>query len=101
MTDAAWVVVALSAGFAFGLGYYAALWMTVRRLPKARQPALLSVASLAARLAAAAGFFYLIGAGDWRRFLAAGVGFGGARLISVRWCREAAERAPSDGGLLQ
>jgi F1F0 ATPase subunit 2 len=39
VTDAAWVVVALSAGFAFGLGYYGALWMTVRRLPKARQPA--------------------------------------------------------------
>lgn len=101
MTDAAWVVVALSAGFAFGLGYYAALWTTVRRLPKARQPALLSVTSLAARLAAAVGFFYLIGAGDWRRFLAAAVGFTGARLVSVRWCREAAERVPSDGGLLQ
>jgi len=101
VTDAAWIMGAAAAGFTFGLAYFSALWATVRRLPKARQPALLSATSLAARLAAAVGFFYLIGAGDWRRFLAAGVGFSGARLISLRWCREAAERAASDGGLLQ
>jgi F1F0 ATPase subunit 2 len=90
----------MSAGFAFGLAYFAALWATVRRLSKARQPALLSVTSLAARLAAAVGFFYLIGAGDWRRFLAAGVGFIGARFIYINWWRRPVERVASDGGLL-
>lgn len=99
MTDAVWVIFAMIVGFALGLGYFTGLWAMVRRLPTARHPALLTVVSLAARLAVAAGVFYAIGAGDWRRFLAAGLGFAGARLALVRRWSEGAETASSEGGL--
>ena len=98
MTDVLWIVLAAAAGLAFGWAYFAALWATVRRLPTARHPALLSVVSLAARLAAAVAFLYIVGAGDWRRFLAAGVGFTAARMISVRRRSEAVKSVASEGG---
>ncbi|MBN1458106.1 MAG: ATP synthase subunit I [Armatimonadetes bacterium] len=99
MTDVLWIILALAAGFAFGWAYFAALWATVRRLPTARHPALLSVLSLATRLGAAVGFLYLIGAGDWRRLLAAGAGFTAARMLSIRGRKEVPKGLAGDGGL--
>ena len=98
MTEVLWITVAAAAGFAFGLAYLAMLWATVRRLPTVRHPALLSVLSLAARLVAAVAFLYLVGAGDWRRFLAAGVGFTAARMVSVRGRMGMGKSVASEGG---
>ncbi len=71
-------------GFALGLVYFASLWLTVQRLPTARHAAALAMGSLLGRVALAVVGFYLIGAGDWRRFLLALASFVAARLLVVR-----------------
>lgn len=71
-------------GLALGLAYFASLWLVLQRLPTARHPVALAMGSLLGRVALAVVGFYLIGAGDWRRFLLALAGFASARLLLVR-----------------
>ena len=86
MNNALYLAAAAAGGFAIGLAYFAILWLSVRRLPTSSHPALLILASLAFRFLLALGGFYLVGAADWRRFLAALAGFTIARLFcSRRW----------------
>jgi F1F0 ATPase subunit 2 len=86
MSSVCWLALAFMAGAVLGGLYFGGLWITVRRLPEARRPALLSLGSLLARLSLVLGGFYLVGAGDWRRFVLALLGFVGARTILVRLC---------------
>jgi F1F0 ATPase subunit 2 len=85
-------------GFALGLAYFASLWLALQRLPTARHPVALAMGSLLGRVALAVVGFYLIGAGDWRRFLLALVGFAFARLLLVRrWGEPGRSQRPAEG----
>jgi F1F0 ATPase subunit 2 len=72
-------------GGALSLPMYGGLWWTAQQLPSARSPWLFAVASFWARLFLTAAGFYLVMAGDWRRGLAALVGFLIGRTILLWW----------------
>lgn len=101
MSSAINLVLAVMGGFALGLIYFAVLWITIQRLPVSRHPAVLSLRSLLVRLVVALVGFYLIGAGDWRRFLLALGGFIAARLFLVRqWGGRCITPLPAKGDTL-
>ena len=77
--------VSLAAGTALGGLYFTGLWWTVRRLPGAAHPALLTVASLILRLGLVVGGLVLLADGHWLRAAAALAGILLARTLLVRW----------------
>lgn len=87
------LALAFTAGLAVGWFFFAGLWWTVRRLATARNPALLTLGSLALRMGVSLGVLYLVMAGDWRRLAAAVAGVVVVRLILVRRLRPATEGA--------
>jgi len=86
---------AFLAGLALGVFYFGGLWITVQRLPTARRPALLSLASMAVRMAVTLGGFYLVMAGQWQRLLVCVAGFFIARIFLVRRWKPASPAASS------
>ena len=84
MGDLLLLMLALAAGMGLGIFYFGGLWLTVRRLPTARQPALLSLLSFFGRLGVVLFGFYLVMGGHWERLLVCLLGFLGARVILVR-----------------
>ena len=80
------LVPALIAGLALGAFYFGGLWLTVRRLPEARQPALLTLGSLTARLGVTLLGVYLVTGGQWAKIGVCMLGFFVMRTILVqRW----------------
>jgi F1F0 ATPase subunit 2 len=81
----------LGMAFAVGIGlgslFFGGLWMTVRRIPKARWPACLALGSVWGRSIVCVAGFYLIMEGGWVRLAACFLGFLGARLALVRHWR--------------
>jgi F1F0 ATPase subunit 2 len=77
-------VVALLAGGALGLVFYAGLWWTVRCVATFRRPGLGILASLLLRTGVTLGGFYLVAGRDWARLLACLAGFVLAR-VAVTW----------------
>ena len=78
------LMLALAAGMGLGMFYFGGLWLTVRRLPTARWPALLSMLSFFARLGVVLFGFYLVMGGHWERLLVCLFGFLAIRIILVR-----------------
>ena len=78
------LILALAAGIVLGTFYFGGLWLTVRRLPTAQRPALLSLLSFFVRLAVVLFGFYFVMDGRWVRLLVCLLGFLGARVILVR-----------------
>ena len=78
------MVLAFAAGLFIGSFYFLALWLTVRRLPKARFPACWILGSYLIRSAVSMGAFYLVMAGCWERLLISLLGFIIMRSILVR-----------------
>jgi F1F0 ATPase subunit 2 len=87
MSLALHVPLAALAGLVLGLLYFAGLWLTVRRLPRAPHPALWLLASFIVRAAVLGGGVVVVAAGRWEAFLAALAGFLFARLYAVRVVR--------------
>lgn len=87
MTEMLLLALALVAGVALGLFFFGGLWWTVQRGVVSRHPALLFTGSMVLRLGVAAGGFWLVSAGDWRRLVACLVGFLLARWLVTRWTR--------------
>jgi F1F0 ATPase subunit 2 len=83
MNELVQLVLAATAGMALGLFYFGGLWLTVRRLPTSRSPALLTLGSFAGRLAVTLLGFYLVTGGRWERLLACLAGFLIARTLLV------------------
>ena len=81
------LIVAFAAGLALGACYLAALWLTVRRLPTLRHPAVWIAASAALRLSLLLLGFHWVMGGDWQRLLACLLGFVVARLAATGWAR--------------
>ena len=81
------LVLSFAAGLGLGLFYFGGLWLTVKRLAAAGQPALLAVGSLLLRnLAALAGFWFVMG-GQLDRLIAAVLGFFIVRTLLIRRLR--------------
>ena len=78
------LILALVAGIGLGVFYFGGLWLTVRRLPTAQRPALLSLLSFFVRLGVVLFGFYFVMDGRWVRLLVCLLGFLGARVILVR-----------------
>ncbi len=94
MTNFVAVTLAFGGGLGLGYLYFAGLWLTVRRLPGARRPHLLALASFLLRLGLAFGGFFVIG-GGWTRLVAGLLGFVLMRSgLVYRW----GLRAPAWGG---
>lgn len=71
-------------GLLLGAFFFGGLWWTVRLGVTSRRPALLFLGSLLLRTVVVVAGFYLIGAGQWQRFLACLLGFVIARFIIIR-----------------
>lgn len=78
-----WFVFALIAGAGLGLFYFGLLWVTVRRIPHARRPGLLVLASLLGRLAVVIAVFFFVMNGRWERLAACLLGFLIVRQVMV------------------
>jgi F1F0 ATPase subunit 2 len=81
-----WVslVPSLLAGLALGTFYFGALWLTVRRLPGARQPALLALGSLAGRLCVTLLGIYLVTGGHWAKIGVCLLGLFAMRTVMIQ-----------------
>jgi F1F0 ATPase subunit 2 len=81
-----WLAVglALLAGFALGAFYFGGLWWTVQRLPTARYPGLLMLASFVGRTLLTVAGFLLVAGGRWQSLLAGLAAFVAARFVLVR-----------------
>ena len=98
MSDLLRLLLALAVGLLLGLFYFGGLWWTVRRLPTARRPALLTLVSLTGRLAITLAGFYLVAGGRWERFAVSVLGFVAARMIVTRRLSPQDGRLPSREG---
>jgi F1F0 ATPase subunit 2 len=79
------VVAALAAGVLLGTIYFGGLWLTVRRLTGARNPALMFVGSYFLRGAAVfAGLLGVALTGGWQLLLVCLAGLMAVRLVLVR-----------------
>lgn len=87
MIEAVWLAGALAGGFALGLLFFLGLWLTVRRLPNAEHPALITLISLLGRTAAVLSGFYLLSGGRWPPLALAVAGFVAGRTWMVRRLR--------------
>jgi F1F0 ATPase subunit 2 len=84
MSDALLLCGSVPAGVALSVVMFGGLWWTLRRLPSAHRPALFALASFWMRLGVTVFGFYLVTAGDWRRGVAALLGFLIGRSVLVR-----------------
>ncbi|MBA3017921.1 MAG: ATP synthase subunit I [Proteobacteria bacterium] len=78
------LLLSFTAGIGLGTFYFGGLWLTVRRLPTARNPALLSLGSFFGRLVLVLACFYFVMDGHWQRLMVCMLGFLGMRSILVR-----------------
>jgi F1F0 ATPase subunit 2 len=77
------LMIAFLVGTVLGLFYFGLLWVTVRRIPHSRNPALLVLGSLVGRLAVVLTAFYFVMNGRWERLAACLLGFLVARQVMV------------------
>ncbi|MEB3829609.1 ATP synthase subunit I [Phormidium sp. CCY1219] len=73
--------IALPAGFALGVFYFASLWITVRQLPTTQWPARLFIGSYLGRVAITLLGFYIVMNGQWESALVCLLGFLIARAV--------------------
>ena len=89
----------LAAGLLLGYFYFGLLWLTVRRLPHSRHPALLVQLSLFGRLLVVVPAFALVMQGQWQRLGFCLLGFLIVRQVMIVRIRPAVpvplERAES------
>ena len=89
MISVPYLLVAFFVGMGAGLLYFGGLWWTVRRLPTARQPALLTLGSFFVRTGLSLAAFYFASGGQWQRILVSLLGFIIVRVFLVRRIRSA------------
>jgi len=89
MISVPYLLLAFFVGMGAGLFYFGGLWWTVRRLPAARQPALLTFGSFLVRTGLSLVAFYFASGGHWQRILASLLGFIIVRVLLVRRIRSA------------
>jgi F1F0 ATPase subunit 2 len=77
------LIIPFAGGLLLSGVYFAALWLTVRRLPQARNPLLLLGISFLLRTAVLLGGFYCLMQGRWERLVACLAGFFIVRTVCV------------------
>lgn len=82
-----WILSSLLVGVLLGAVFFGGLWWTVRRALASDRVALWIVGSFILRLLIVLTGFYLACGDDWRRWLAAALGFGIARAVVTRITR--------------
>ena len=87
MISVPYVLMAFFVGMGAGVFYFGGLWWTVRRLPRLRQPALLTLGSFFVRTGLSLAAFYFASGGHWERILASLLGFIIVRVFLVRRIR--------------
>jgi F1F0 ATPase subunit 2 len=87
MISVPYLLVAFFVGMGAGVFYFGGLWWTVRRLPSARHPALLTLGSFFVRTGLSLAAFYFASGGQWQRILASLLGFIIVRVFLVRRIR--------------
>lgn len=92
------LLIAFAAGFVLGFYYFGGLWWTIRKLPNARQPALLTIGSFVARTGITLLGLFLASGGRWERILVGLLGFLVARGLLVRRFRPTASIIPQKKG---
>ena len=95
MNELLHLAIPLAAGVLLGAIFFGGLWWTVVRGVSSPRPALWFIASEMLRLGVALGGFYLVGGGDWRRWLLCLLGFLLARLATWWLTRSPARTSPS------
>ena len=78
-----WIFIFI-AGALLGLFYFGGLLLTLRKMTQWKQPALLMILSMMARVAIVVSGFYWLTAGQWRELVVALIGFIVVRMIMVR-----------------
>lgn len=92
------LTLSLGTGIGLGIYYFGGLWLTVRKLPTASRPVLLSLSSFFARLAVVLAGFYFVMGGRWERLLVCLFGFLCVRFVLVRlWGPHGRDHALSAG----
>ena len=84
VNDLLHLALAFAAGILLGTFYFYGLWLTVRKLPSARRPVVMSLSSFFGRLAVVLVGFYFVTAGQWERLVVCLVGFLVVRMVLVR-----------------
>lgn len=79
------IVLSLLVGVTLGVFFYGGLWFTVRRLPVARHPALLALASFWMRSLIVLAGLVLVMKQRWQDGLVALVGFTAGRLLIAKF----------------
>lgn len=79
------LAIAVAAGFVLGIGYFAGLWWTVRRLARGDGSAGWLVISFAMRAALLLAGFWVITWGAADRLVACLIGYILARQVTVAW----------------
>jgi F1F0 ATPase subunit 2 len=77
------LIVAFTTGLAIGGLYFGGLWLTVRRLPHSKSPALLMTGSFLARMTLCLTGFYMVMDGQWLPLVVCGAGVLVMRKILV------------------
>ncbi len=89
--NTAWIIASLAIGAVLGAFYFGGLWLTVRRMTIAQQPALLLFVSLLVRAGVVLFGFYFVMDGHWDRLVACMAGFLLARTLLIRRLRDVGE----------
>lgn len=92
------LVISFGGGLLLSGAYFAALWITVRRLPHARAPYALLGASFLLRTVGLLAGFYVLMQGRWERLLACVAGYLLVRTICVARMKIALLRTSSAQG---
>jgi F1F0 ATPase subunit 2 len=95
-TNVLYLAMAFLTGMGAGIVYFGGLWWTVRQLPFARQPALLTLGSFLVRTGISLTAFYLASGGRWERILISLLGFMIMRGLLVRRMRPASTRVSAN-----
>jgi F1F0 ATPase subunit 2 len=96
VSDLLHLALAFGAGIVLGTFYFYGLWLTVRKLPSARRPVVMSLSSFFGRLAVVLVGFYFVTAGQWERLVVCLVGFLTVRIVLVRILGPQEKRGKSD-----
>lgn len=83
--NAVLILIRVLTGFALGAFFYGGLWLTVRRLPRTRHPALLTLGSFWIRTLLVLGGFLLLMTGRWDYALWSLIGFTAGRFAVVKF----------------
>lgn len=87
MNEISFMAPPLAAGLLLGAFFFGGLWWTVIKGASSPRPALWFSASLALRMSITLAGFYLVGGGNWRRWLLCVTAFVVARVILTRLTR--------------